>query len=78
MFYCFFIQIVGFPRLTETGKIEQGMGEVEHGTEEHRTVKKRRRGNELKARITRNRKQRDENLNRKKDFEKQSSFHGND
>ena len=46
--------------------------------EEHRTVKKRRRGNELKARITRNRKQRDENLNRKKDFEKQSSFHGND
>lgn len=29
---------------------------------------KRRRGNELKARIIRNRKQRDENLNRKKDF----------
>ena len=39
VFYCFFIQIVCFPRLTETGKKEHGTGEVEHGTEEHRTVK---------------------------------------
>lgn len=35
---------------------------------------KRRRGNELKARITRNRKQRDENLNRKKILKNRAHF----